>query len=550
MPTRLISYNLNNLFGDLDAVIAAQGLKGLKCAGRAVKELYGVFYKGKEMSPEMQSWFERGGFESLLQTQEAGKVNQLKIFDRFMERDGSLKKVPSKLWHGYWSGARKITDFRESILRYAKFLDYREQMQKNDGRPKEFGASDPASVMALDDIDDRAFKLSNELLGAYDSISEMGQDMRSFIWPFWSWKEVNATRYIQMIKNATIDDRTAANVAAKVGGLALRKAPFAAIKAGTFLIKAGFLFALINAYNWWVWPEEEKDLEDTVKYRMHLILGRDNDGKVRYIRTSGAFADLLGWVGWDTPMQHYDAWLSGRKSPMEIAVDSAVAPFNQIASGVTPYLKIPAETVFGKTLYPDIRKRRPIHDRGEYLARSFALGEEYRAVFGLPHRPYDGSGFLPIKKSDPMQAAYYSIINAKQEWLKDHGKYNEGGFSNPKSEALRYYKEALRYQDEAAAVKYLEQYKLAGGTKEGLERSLEATNPLSGMKKADREAFIASLSPYEQEKLDLAQAYFDMVLQRSGGRLKQTKKGNIDVKVDVDLPSEKKPKKQGNKFYF
>jgi len=27
-------------------------------------------------------------------------------------------------------------------------------------------------------------------------------------------------------------------------------------------------------------------------------------------------------------------------------------------------------------------------------------------------------------------------------------------------------------------------------------------------------------------------------------------KGNIDVKVNVDLPSEKKPKKQGNKFYF
>ena len=115
---------------------------------------------------------------------------------------------------------------------------------------------------------------------------------------------------------------------------------------------------------------------------------------------------------------------------------------------------------------------------------------------------------------------------------------------------MRYYKEALRYQDEAAAVKYLEQYKLAGGTKEGMERSLEAMNPLSGMKKADREEFVASLTPYDREKLDLAQAYFDMVLQRSGGQLKQTRKGNIDVKVNVDLPSEKKPKKNGNRFYF
>jgi tRNA G10 N-methylase Trm11 len=543
MPNRFLSYNFNNMVGDLDAVIAAQGTKAMKKTMTAARELYGVFYRGKEMSPHMQEWFNRGGFETLLQTQEAGKVNQLATFDRLMEREKKLSKLPFKVWQTYWQGARKATDFREAIMRYAKFLDYVEQMEGS-GVPNEFGASDPASVMALDNRYDRAFKLSNELLGAYDSISEMGRDMRSFIWPFWSWKEVNATRYAQMIRNATVDSSTAQDVAGAIGGQALRRAPFAAVKAGAFMVKATFLWALIQTYNWWMWPEEERDLEDGVKYKMHIILGRDQDGKVRYAKASGALADLLGWVSLDTPMQHYDAWLSGRKSLKEIAADMAAAPTNIVLSGITPYFKVAAEMIYGESVFPDWRKPRPIRDKGLYLASSIALGNEYRSVFGLPSRGYSLIDWSVVKKSDPLQAAYYSFMGTKQRFMESKGK-GEGFFNSPKSEALRNYKEALRYQDEQAAVKYLEQYKLAGGTKEGIERSMESMNPTAGLKVSERKEFLASLNPEDRRKMAMGQQYFDMVIARSGGTLSVTKKGVIDVKLKgVDLPSEKKPKKQ------
>ena len=37
-----------------------------------------------------------------------------------------------------------------------------------DGKPKTWGASIEEEVMALDNIKDKAYKMSNELLGTYD----------------------------------------------------------------------------------------------------------------------------------------------------------------------------------------------------------------------------------------------------------------------------------------------------------------------------------------------------------------------------------------------
>ena len=70
---------------------------------------------------------------------------------------------------------------------------------------RNFGASIPEEVMALKDIKDRAYKLQNDLLGAYDSISVMEMSVRDHIIPFWSWKEVNFKRYVQFAKNAASD---------------------------------------------------------------------------------------------------------------------------------------------------------------------------------------------------------------------------------------------------------------------------------------------------------------------------------------------------------
>ena len=89
----------------------------------------------------------------------------------------------------------KFTEMREHLLRFATYLDYKQQMEGNkNGKPNNWGTSLEDEVMAVKDIKERAFKMSTELLGAYDQVSEIGKQLRDMMIPFYSWMEVNMRR--------------------------------------------------------------------------------------------------------------------------------------------------------------------------------------------------------------------------------------------------------------------------------------------------------------------------------------------------------------------
>ena len=245
-PRRWFKYNARNLTGDADALFAGNP-SAFKKVPQAINELLEV-YKGKSMPENMKDWFERGGMQTLLQAQELGDINKLKIFQHMLKQ-ADTKPAVARAWEKYWRTARLTTDFREGILRYAAYLDYLEQMKNNKGRPQNFGASIPEEVMALDDIKDRAFKLSNELLGAYDQVSVTGQWLREHMIPFWSWNEVNAKRYMQLVKNAARDDRLCEMAGRKLLTGVFIRSPLLAIKIGKFAIKASALWLLLALWN-------------------------------------------------------------------------------------------------------------------------------------------------------------------------------------------------------------------------------------------------------------------------------------------------------------
>ena len=479
-PRRYFKYNLRNLSGDAEGVFIGNP-STFKEVPKAVKDLIQAFTGEKKMTPELREWFERGGMESTLQAQELGDLKTLDTFSNKYKQTNKVEDIPVNIWKGYWNKAKISTDFREAILRYASYLDYKNQMLRNPDRlPDNYGASIRNEVQGLSDVRDKAFMLSNDLLGAYDRISVVGQSVRESLIPFWSFQETNAIRFKRLVQNAASDNKIATQVGKKVLGKAAN--PMTYMRIGSFIIKASAIRAGMEAWNQTQFPEEEKSLPESVRNRPHIITGVSEDGKVQYIDRLGVTSDFLEWFGLDAAPQLVNDYLNGRKSEKEIALEMAKSPVKKVVNGVNPFLKTPFELLARKQLFPDPFDPQTIRDRTQYLARQFTLIDEYKALFDIPSEGYATS----LKKAivsevDPQRAAYNDVISRKYEYLKKIGKPPGSSPNTPKSNALYNLKNAIRYNNPKQAAKYYIEYRGHGGTNETLDDSIDRLNPLNGI---------------------------------------------------------------------
>lgn len=535
-PRRFIRYNLRNLTGDADAVFAGNPA-AMKQLPKAMHDLWPVFFgKDAPLTGEVKEWFDRGGFQTTLQVQEMGDLNELKLFRDSLEREakGGLLSIPARIFNGYWKKARLATDYREAMLRYANYLSYLEQMRGNaNNRPANFGASVRENVMALPDLRDRAFKLSNELLGAYDRVSALGQNLRNYWYPFFSWVEVNFRRYKQLIKNAFKDIGSAK--LARLGGVAT-------LKAAKWLVRFSALWASIQAWNMLMFPGDDDDLDEATRNRPHILFGRDEQGKIRYLSGIGAMGDLLSWFGLDVAPAVTRDVLSGKMTVPEALKQMAKAPINKLVQGVTPLVKTPAELIARESTYPDVFHPRPIQDRGEYAAQQLTLGKEYASMKGKPQQPDDLAGLF-IQRQDPGSAAYADWSGIESRFLEKIGKERGIHFRSPRSEALRNVSRAIQIKDAAAEAVWREKYIELGGTKKGMEASVRALAPLYGMSIVERDQLLATLDSADRKILKRAEAYYKDKLtqvlpewERSKLLRKMTSKGWL-TKEEADVPS-------------
>ena len=508
-PRGLFKYNFRNLSGDAEAAFVGNP-SAFKKSSQSFKELYRAFFGDKEMSADLKDFFDMGGFEGTMQAIEMKSFGELDVFKHLYDKNKNISDIPKTVWDKYWKTARLSTDLREGILRYAAYKDYLEQMKSSpDGLPKNWGASVPEEIKALGDIKKRAFWLQDDLLGAYDKVSVLGQHLRTHIWPFWSWKEVNARRYIQLWKNAWDSGEIASMTGRQLGA----KAPLLAYKIGKFAIKTAGLMALLEVYNHTFFKEEEELLPENVKKTAHINFGRDKDGNVIYFDRLGILQDFLSNFGLDQSGRLAKKVLNGDMTIKEAATEMAKGPLNVIAQGIAPWWKVPAEFATGKSLYPDVTKPGTIRDKKLYIARQLKLGDEYTALAGLPSEGYDKSlKKLFVYSSNPGMAAYSDIMDEKRRFAERNGKEGEGFFITPKGNALYNYKLALRYKDFKSAEHYLDDYIAKGGTAEGFSRSMQSMNPLYGMNPMDRMQFVSNLNEESMKKLERAMEYYLDVL--------------------------------------
>lgn len=504
-PKSVIKYNIRNFSGDMDAVIA--GNPGtIKKIPTASKELFDAIHNGK-FTPGLKSWYDRGGYQSLLQAQEISEVSKLKPFEKF--RDTSILEKAAKPLKSYAEFTKNATNYREAVGRYAAYIDYIEQLKS--GKLKNYGSSRPELIDGLKTIEDKAFKLSNDLLGAYDEVSEAGQIIRNHLIPFYSWMEINMKRYKNLFKNA-FENKEVARAAGLSAGLVAKLG----VKTAS---KVGGIFAMtvaLSAWNQLKYPELEENLSDDVKARPHIILGKDEKGNTKYFSRMGALNDFLEWFGLESATQDVKDMINGKLTVRDFLVNAVKSPVNKVAGAITPLYKTTAEIATGQKLYPDVTKPMPIRDRKQHVASSLGLRSEYDVAAGKPHRPYfENLNDALLYKTDPEEQAYYSILDLKAKFKeKATGEKRTGGlYINKKSDALYNWKLSLKYGDDEARKKYIKEYFKLGGTTDGIKDSLGSLNPLFGIKKELQPAFVNSLDPKEKEKLRQAMKYYSELIK-------------------------------------
>lgn len=530
-PRRIGKYNIRNATGDADAAFV--GSPGVfKYVPTSVGKLWHLFKNKETTDPYLQKFQDRGGLFGLFQAQEmSANFSGLSRLSRLGTATKDLN-----IWKKYWRFARLTTDFRESILRGAAFEKYARDMEVDpQGRPKDFGASIPEEVMALKNIYDRAYKLQNDLLGAYDETSVFGKSFSTYVWPFWRWKEVNMRRYARFAKNAAHDSKTAEMLGRKLLGTAA-KTPFYAIKIGKFILKLTAFTAAVQAWNLTKYPEEEKQLPQGVRAKPHVILGRDKEtGEILYFSRIGALLDILEWFSLDDSPKDVEDFISGKRSLKEIGLDMVKSPANIMWSGVSPFIKMPPELLMGKETYPDIFKPRLMRDRWEYLANSFGLKPEYVALMDKPSKGYWKEGFKDtfMYRIDPLEAAYNDMYNIKKDFQKKFK--SEVDFSQATSEklnALYNFKKAIKFKDGDAAKKYFLDYMLKGGKPEDMFENITNLHPLSGIAEKDLGLFIKSLNEEDTQTLDRAMQFYVSILEPTDN-LKFTKEKKNQLRQSI-----------------
>ena len=539
-PTRNLKYNLRNFSGDIDALIAGNP-HALTHFKRAVSDLAAFYLKnGKEgfkADQDLLDYINRSaglGIESLhLTAAEGAEVfNFLKNPTEYTERrikkekiasaigDVTDKKVISKTLGAIKKAFQmevEFTAFREHILRYAAYLDYKQQMERNkDGRPDNWGASLEDEVMSIkgkDAIKDRAFKMSNELLGAYDQVSEVGQELRRMLVPFYSWMEVNARRYYRLFKNGLTGKNQTGFVRRMLAGQTAR-IPYYAISGADAFAKIFLFTTLTQMFNRFVMPDADDDLPEGVKYRPHITFGKVN-GQVYYFDRIGALADLGDWLSLDSIALDLKDINSGQQTLAQYMKKMMQAPISKAINGLNPGIKMPIELAMGRSMFPDVFHPSTIKDPAKYIAQSLGMSYPYKLATGEPHSTAEELVNLGLYSLNPDEAAYWQTLDKVRQYQNNVlDKHFDGFASTQRGRILQKLKLALRYDDKQKVREYLREYTKADGTKQGLKQSMKAMNPLHGLNEKEKKDFLKWLTPSDRKYLRKAERYWHQLADK------------------------------------
>ncbi len=504
-PFRVVKYNINNLSGDLDITLAYDP-KILKYVKDAANDLWAWQLKGKEMTPELRTALRKGVVGSGFTVREIPDITEEGLFKLIAGEEPNWIRAR-------WKNIKDFTMWRENVLRLAAYRHFKTELAKGKNL---YGASKKSEIDAIKNRDDKAAKLARELIGDYGAVSEAGQWLRKHLIYFWSWMEINAPRYVRLIKNLPHEGEVKGRKA-RIAGVGAKKIAWKGTK---LAVKASMLYAAAMLYNATFWPDEERKLRQAGRRQLHLILGRREDGSLITLRFQGALSDALEWFGaGELPHDIMDVITKERTPaqklkemgwmPTDMGEFFDLPPLRRVLLGARPLERSLLEILTGVSLWPDISRPRPIRDRAEHIARTLSLDMPYRHLASKPTRGliHDLTNLITYS-TDPGEASYYAIRHLAGEYLREQGQDISIGTPTARSNALYYYKQALKYGDQKLAEKYKKQYFDLGGNYKALRQAIKISHPLAFMPKKLRYRFIRGLTPAQRQLYDSAVRWY------------------------------------------
>lgn len=526
-PLGFIKYELNNLTGDFDVAFAYSPEIISKYSKQAYQDLYDYHVNDKPLPADMEELLQKGVLGSGYMLQDLAEMKpEVAVDALFGDFADGLKKKSTWLknfTNNYKRKVATINQVREDTLRLAAYRYFQEKLETG---ANVFGASDPKELALIPDKKDRAAKMARELLGDYGAISTGGRWLRRHMLPFWSWMEINAPRYVRMMKNARLEERdgTAARVAGAVGKKAV-------MQTGKFALLASTMPFFVNLFNRFMIAagfvdEEDKRVIDA-RNQQHLLLYSTDEGRVISLRMQGALTDALEWFGAGsiyataTDVAFTDDTVADAAGQYLSQGEWWKGGLNRVGTSLTPLLKVPAEAAFKKTLFPDVTRPAPMRDRTAYVLQNLEMGwammgvnSLYKLAQDFPTTGVTGGG-SPARSlwqfvgytTDTGESAYNYIKSKEYRFFEEKEGEQAGFVTTSKSDALYYHKKALKWGDTASAERWKQEYLDLGGTASGIKRSVTAAKPLAKVKKYRRE-FINSLSNTEKEILERAEEWY------------------------------------------
>lgn len=283
-----------------------------------------------------------------------------------------------------------------------------------------------------------------------------------------------------------------------------------ALNAAKLAVKMTLLMMLVSMWNKLRFPDEEDELSKFNDRQLKLILGRREDGSIITLRISGAFSDMLSYVGLEDAPQDIADVKNTKSTVGDKVKESGTAFINKLAQGSLSLLKTAGEVITGKSLYPDITNPKSIRDKTEHALRIVSLDKVYRYITKKPLKSIgEETANLILYNVDPGEAAYYTMRQRAFDFNKAHGVEFGSNDPTPKSNAIYYYKQSLKYGNSKLAAYWMDKYTALGGTDEGLYKSIDLGQVEMAVKKNLRDEWYESLDEQDNQMLEMANRWYD-----------------------------------------